>query len=82
MAGYNHIGWACPYFKWDAKGLVKCEAGRIVFPDREAERAHTRAHCASVEGWNRCSLAAYMTGYYERQEEECSREKRGQNQSP
>ena len=43
MAGYNHIGWACPYFKWDAKGLVKCEAGRIVFPDREAEKAHTRA---------------------------------------
>ncbi len=39
MAGYNHIGWACPYFKWDAKGLVKCEAGRIVFPDREAEKA-------------------------------------------
>lgn len=64
--GYSHITWACPYFSYDAKRIVKCEAGRITFPDREAEREHTHAFCADVDGWKRCTLAALMSDYYER----------------
>lgn len=79
--GYSHITWCCPFFRWDAKRVVRCEAGRITFPDREAEKSHTKAHCASVDGWRRCSLASFLTEFYDRQEER-DREKRGQNQSP
>ena len=78
--GYSHITCACPYFSWDAKRVVRCEAGRITFPDREAEKAHTRAHCAHATGWQQCSLAAFMTGYYERLEEQ-DLEKRRQDQT-
>ncbi len=79
--GYSHVTWSCPYFGWDAKRVVKCEAGRIVFPDRAAEKEHVQQHCANVNGWHQCSLAVYLTGYYDRLEAE-EHEKRRQNQGP
>lgn len=68
--GYSHLGWACPYFSYDAKRVVKCEAGRITFPDRQAEREHTHNFCAGENNeWKRCTLAAIMSDYYERANE-------------
>lgn len=64
--GYSHLSWACPYFSYDAKRVIKCEAGRITFPDRQAEREHTHNFCADIDGWKRCTLAALMSDYYER----------------
>ena len=79
--GYSHITWSCPFFAWDAKRVVKCEAGRITFPDREAEREYHKRFCANVNGWPGCSLAQSMNEYYDRLEEE-DVEKRRQDQRP
>ena len=76
--GYSHITWACPYFSYDSKRVVKCEAGRINFPDREAEKEHVHKYCADPKNWRQCSLAAYMNGYYARQEEEELEERKKQ----
>ena len=66
MAGYSHLTWSYPYFAWDAKRVIKCEAGRITFPDYAAEKDYAMRFCASVEGWPSCSLAESMNRFYDR----------------
>lgn len=65
MAGYSHLSWACPYFAWDAKCVIKCERARLVFPTYEAEKNYANRYCANVDGWSRCTLAADLNNYYE-----------------
>ena len=59
---YYHVNrrksWECPYFKWDGTNFLSCECGRPAFPSRQAANEYMNEHCASVRGWESCSLAA------------------------
>lgn len=66
--GYSHITWACPFFTWDEKRAVHCEAGVIRFPDRTSIQDYSRAYCANVEQWHGCSLAAALLAHYDRKD--------------
>lgn len=66
--GYSHITWTCPFFKWDEKMAVHCEAGVARFPDRTSIQAYSRDYCANLEQWRECSLAAALLAHYDRKE--------------
>ena len=67
--GYSHLTWACPFFTWDEKLAVHCEAGVVRFPDQTSIREYSSNYCASVEQWRECSLAAALLAHYDRKEE-------------
>ena len=77
MAGYSHRAWACPFFKWDERLRVHCEGGCVQFRDREQAVEYQNGYCASLEGWESCTVAASAVRYYERMDQNA---KRGQNQ--
>ena len=81
MAGYSNRTWICPFFKYDKRLEVSCEAGKLCFPDREAVMDYAQHYCAQLNGWERCTLARALLRYYERQEENDGTE-RGQDQAP
>lgn len=68
MGCYSHRRWQCPYFKWDEKATIHCEAGVIRFPDRRACTQYETAFCASKDGWQYCSLSDALSEYYDRQD--------------
>jgi len=54
-----------PFFR------VHCECGNCIsFPDREAYVAYTDQYCASLPGWQKCSVASALLAYYERMDAE------------
>ena len=67
--GYRNITWACPFFTWDEKLAIHCEAGVVRCPDGRAVNEYTDRNCASVEGWEKCTLADMLLQFYERQED-------------
>lgn len=69
--GYSNRKWICPFFAWDERGKVHCECGNCIsFPDREAYVAYTDQYCASLPGWQKCSVASALLAYYERMDAE------------
>lgn len=68
MGFYSHKVFVCPFFKQDERLGIFCEGGKLKFQDREAAREYTDGHCASMDGWKRCSLARNLLDYYERKE--------------
>ena len=68
MAGYTHVNWVCPFFKWDERLRIHCEGGRQVYPDRQAARDYAQRYCTHMEGWKCCSVAENLLRYYERTE--------------
>ena len=64
MAGYSNKTWTCPFFKYDKRLEVSCEAGRLCFPDREAVMDYARRYCAQLNGWERCTLARALLQEY------------------
>jgi len=72
----RHKYWACPFFKWDGKQEISCEAGRVRLPDADSANAYMNAFCADSSNWKRCSLAAALMDYYEKAEEVVQSEKR------
>ncbi len=66
--GFSSKTWACPFFKWDERLCVHCESARAKFKDRETMMEYIDKYCASVQGWEKCSLAATLLRYYERNE--------------
>ncbi len=67
--GYSHIAWSCPFYVWDERQKIHCEAGVIMPPDRKMMSQYTRKYCANLPGWERCSLARCLLAHYDRQEE-------------
>lgn len=65
--GYSSRNWECPFFKWDKKGAVYCEGGRVTLPPRELNEYIGR-YCGSCRGWRDCPQARALTRYYERME--------------
>lgn len=62
----SSIVYSCPFFRWDEKLGVRCEGGRVRFPDGETRRLYIKSRCAHVPGWEHCTLAAALMGYYDR----------------
>lgn len=64
-SGYSGRLWACPFFRWDKPGQVRCEGGAIRIPDRDCMSAYLDAYCDHVDGWRRCTIAQAMEAYYD-----------------
>lgn len=73
---YSHRNWACPFFKWDECDKIHCEGGRLVFRSRESITDYADRYCGSVDGWQRCTIAASIETYYDRLHEDGVRKKR------
>ncbi len=61
--------WCCPYFRWESKGAVCCEAGRLHLPGGETAAEFYRCFCANNPGWRHCTAARALNLHYERLEE-------------
>ncbi len=72
--------WACPFFRWDEKLRVVCDAGKVNFPDGVAKREYANEFCGSVKGWESCTMAAMLVHYYDREDENGT--EHGQDQAP
>lgn len=57
-SGYSGRTWKCPYFRWDKRHEIHCQAGRVSLP-KEAYREYVKAHCAGR--WEECSLARALS---------------------
>lgn len=66
-SGYTSRRFQCPFFKWDEKRKVHCEAGVIAMPLPELHQ-YMDDYCANHPGWKRCPLAESLGSYYDRQE--------------
>ena len=66
--GYSNRTWCCPYFGWDEKLCIHCDAGRLKFPDRKAITGYAERYCGDVNGWTKCTVAQELNRYYERTE--------------
>lgn len=64
---------ACPWAEYYRDKSIRCTAGTLQMPSREAWDSYMRLYCASVSGWEQCSLAQEMEREYERR---CKNEKK------
>lgn len=55
---------------------MSCEGCRMDFPDDDTKRDYTERYCASLEGWENCSIAGALLKFYERTDGDAG-EKRG-----
>lgn len=69
MASYSHWNWKCPYFRWDKKTDLYCEAGILKFKDAERKKSYAAAYCCSLNNWETCSLATALSRFYEKESE-------------
>lgn len=66
MSGYSHWNWVCPYYKWDKKLDLHCEAGILKFKAGNQKRDYAVRYCCNLVDWERCSLAAALSHFYEK----------------
>ena len=66
MAGYSHWNWKCPYFRWDKKTDLHCEAGVLKFKDGDHKKSYAVRYCCNLSDWETCSLAAALSHFYEK----------------
>ena len=70
MADHYRRYVVCPFYKQNGKHYVKCEGGTyLIFPDDQSETEHLRLFCCDCDGWRNCSVAMFLSKYYERHEE-------------
>ena len=65
----RHKYWVCPFFKWDGRQEISCDAGRIRFPTKDSANAYMDGYCACNKNWQNCTLAAALLKYYEDMED-------------
>ena len=70
MAGYSHWNWKCPYFRWDKKTDLHCEAGVLKFKDGNHKKSYAVRYCCNLSDWETCSLAAALSHFYEKGNED------------
>ena len=64
----NRTEFICPYYMKSGQLSLRCEAGRILFPEAQSAREFYEDRCMSW-GYQRCCLARMLTQYYEDQED-------------
>ena len=57
--------WTCPFFLWEQKLAIHCEGGQIRFVDHAERLGYITEYCASVKGWQNCSIAQQISKRYE-----------------
>ncbi len=60
------VCYNCPYFMRAREGRILCEFARIAPPDKQALNEFLREHCASVDGYKKCTFYKLMEEHYER----------------
>lgn len=60
---------------------MSCEGCRMTFLDDDTKREYTDRYCASLDGWESCSIAGSLLQFYERTDTDAG-EKRGKDQAP
>lgn len=60
----------CPFWKWEKGKAMSCEGCRMAFPDDDAKREYIERYCASLTGWEECSIAGNLLQFYERMEQD------------
>ena len=69
--GWRNVTWVCPYFHYDEKLLVACEGGtRIKFDDIQTLRQYEDAHCCSMDGYHKCSVAQALEEKYREEDKD------------
>lgn len=68
MKFYNLV-WTCPYYKRHERLKVEGDCGSVQFKDVSQAREYVSSFCAS-HGWQDCTLAKSMNGYFERMDYE------------
>ncbi len=60
------IEMTCPYWRWRDKKKQKstCEGGCLCFKSTEEQLAYFREYCASLNGWEECTLAQLVGKRY------------------
>lgn len=71
---YSRCTYTCPFFKVREQRSVKCEGGDLRFHDGKSTVEYVARYCSADE-WKRCSLAAALLRYYERQENEDAKQR-------
>lgn len=66
MSEYNHYNWVCPYYIWNQKNDVHCEACVLKFKDSEQKRDFAFRYCCNLDNWTRCTMADSLNEFYER----------------
>ncbi len=73
--------YICPFWMWERGRAIRCERCRMDFPDECAKREYAERYCASLDGWQECSIAKALLKFYERTDGDAET-KRGQDQRP
>lgn len=56
--GYSNRVWRCPFFRWDKREEIHCEAGQVrTFHTQRELAAWAREHCGKESGWEACPTA-------------------------
>ena len=67
MNGYSGRLWQCPYFRWDERQAIHCEAGCVAFPVRPTYLTYASEYCC--DNWRRCTLARALERQYDEEED-------------
>lgn len=54
----------CPYYKYDEKRLLRCEAGHLDFYSAEQKSQYIEQYCANLSGYKYCTLASSLEHLY------------------
>jgi hypothetical protein len=57
--------YACPYWSWEKPLEIHCEMAKIKFPDQATRNKYICRYCASINGWQTCSIAQELNERYE-----------------
>lgn len=58
--------WVCPFFGWDERAAVHCEAGVIRLRDQRSINVYAANFCGG--DWESCTLARALLAAYERED--------------
>lgn len=58
--------YCCPFWRWEDKNMIRCEGGRANFQSAEHRELFINTYCASVRGWENCSIAKVLNEMYEK----------------
>lgn len=56
----------CPFFKWEEKLRIHCEAGVLDFMSRDGYKDYCDKFCGDALGWKGCTLAQNLGMEYEK----------------
>lgn len=60
--------WGSDLFDKKGENKISCEHGMLTFYNRNSIEEYMKKYCCSNDGWKKCTLAASLQKYYEREE--------------